>query len=297
MNDSLLNRPKRAAQPLHAELAEPASATAPGLRTALSTLGPVFALASASAAAASMITAYAMSAAHQAEVLNLQQALRAAYARTQVLEVLALNAGALSAPSGQAAQTAASAAPAPAPAPVATPQPKPVVPQSNPAPQPAVQQPAKTAPRAQAAAPAPAPTPAAPVKALVPPYSAPVQADATGAGAQGAAESVAAPSRAGAAPAAAEIAAPAPPAAPPAAAQAATGTATRAGSPAAGADRIVMVPGAQIGVARIEPGAVVMLSGKRVRTGEMFESGEVLREADPARNRIVTDQRSVVLLP
>jgi hypothetical protein len=39
-----------------------------------------------------------------------------------------------------------------------------------------------------------------------------------------------------------------------------------------------------------------MLSGKRVRVGEAFESGEVLREADPARNRIVTDQRTVGLL-
>lgn len=61
-------------------------------------------------------------------------------------------------------------------------------------------------------------------------------------------------------------------------------------------ERIEIVPAEKLGVARIEQGVVVMRSGKRVRVGEAFESGEVLREADPARGRIVTDQRNLVLL-
>lgn len=95
----------------------------------------------------------------------------------------------------------------------------------------------------------------------------------------------------GAAPAV--VSAPPVPATPQGAREQARTSATNAST---GADRIVLVPAAQLGVSRIEPGAVVMLSGKRVRVGEAFESGEVLREADPARNRIVTDQRTVGLL-
>jgi hypothetical protein len=59
---------------------------------------------------------------------------------------------------------------------------------------------------------------------------------------------------------------------------------------------MTFIPAQQLGVARIEPGVVVMLSGKRVKVGETFDSGEVLREADPVKNRIVTDLRTVGLL-
>ena len=61
-------------------------------------------------------------------------------------------------------------------------------------------------------------------------------------------------------------------------------------------DRIELFSAERLGVDRIEAGAVVMRSGRRVRVGETFDSGEVLREADPTRGRIVTDQRNIALL-
>jgi hypothetical protein len=67
-------------------------------------------------------------------------------------------------------------------------------------------------------------------------------------------------------------------------------------APGAPADWVTLIPAQQLGVAKIEPGVVVMISGRRVRVGETFDSGEVLREADPVKNRIVTDQRTVGLL-
>lgn len=60
--------------------------------------------------------------------------------------------------------------------------------------------------------------------------------------------------------------------------------------------RLILLPAAELGVARIEVDEVVMLSGSRVRVGETFESGETLLQVDPPRNRILTSQRHLVLL-
>lgn len=60
--------------------------------------------------------------------------------------------------------------------------------------------------------------------------------------------------------------------------------------------RLILLPAAELGVARIEVDEVVMLSGSRVRVGETFESGEMLLQVDPPRNRILTSQRHLVLL-
>lgn len=61
-------------------------------------------------------------------------------------------------------------------------------------------------------------------------------------------------------------------------------------------ERLEAVPAAKAGVQRIEPGAVIMLSGTRVGVGETFASGERLISTDPARGKIVTSDRTLLIL-
>lgn len=60
--------------------------------------------------------------------------------------------------------------------------------------------------------------------------------------------------------------------------------------------RFEAVSAAKAGVAKVEPGAVVMQSGKRIRVGETFSSGERLISADPETGQIITDQRNLLIL-
>lgn len=60
--------------------------------------------------------------------------------------------------------------------------------------------------------------------------------------------------------------------------------------------RFEAVSASKAGVAKVEPGAVVMQSGKRIRVGETFSSGERLISADPETGQIITDQRNLLIL-
>lgn len=60
-------------------------------------------------------------------------------------------------------------------------------------------------------------------------------------------------------------------------------------------NKIEGVSAEKIGVAKIEPGTVVMRSGGRIPVGGRFPSGERLLAVDPATQQIVTDSRTVLI--
>jgi outer membrane biosynthesis protein TonB len=64
---------------------------------------------------------------------------------------------------------------------------------------------------------------------------------------------------------------------------------------AAAKNKIEGVSSATAGIARLTPDSVEFLSGRRVRTGELFPSGEKLLKVDPASGRIVTNQRQLLI--
>lgn len=59
--------------------------------------------------------------------------------------------------------------------------------------------------------------------------------------------------------------------------------------------RVEGVSAQKAGVSRIGPGLVRMASGREVRVGEVFPSGERLLQVDPANNRLVTSDRQILL--
>lgn len=323
---------------LSPEVVERQSAPLP---LSVSTLMPVALLCLASSVAAAALTAWVVGSNKDDEIGAVRQALHESQARSQVLEVLALNG--MSADPARGAVALLNAASAPE--------------ESGPAGTPAQEDKSTAASRDTKSAPPPMPpTPGPSIVARSTPATSPVtttakvpttQPSRPGVGAAATAHAapvapttasttsskVSAPSAAGAT--ATNPASPTKPGGPgegavaatPAdttaqavqraspAEQGATGTTGAAAPSTAGAaptaspktaatppgtvgatDRVTLIPAQQLGVAKIEPGVVVMLSGKRVKVGETFESGEVLREADPAKNRIVTDLRTVGLL-
>lgn len=88
-------------------------------------------------------------------------------------------------------------------------------------------------------------------------------------------------------------AAPAAPQKPPVAAKPVTDPEVKA---AMEKNTIEMAPKAKMGVSTVENGVVVMGSGVRVNVGDRFSSGERLLSADKETGRIVTDQRTVVIM-
>jgi hypothetical protein len=256
-------------------------------RLSRSTLAPVAAVALASAAAAAAVGAWAAYSFMAADLRQITEQLHAAQARAAALEVLARN-----------AQTGAPWEP---PASTVVALEEPARPASSPQPVPPLQIGTEPSVRNQAVK---RTLPATPAGSLAQgatssmvPAAVGVQAGQVGvAGARASAPSSAADAITAALPATApgDSRSAVPVAAMPASAT--TGVGAARSMPPPSKDRIELVPADRLGVARIEQGVVVMRSGKRVRVGETFESGEVLREVDPARGRIVTDHRNLVLL-
>lgn len=64
---------------------------------------------------------------------------------------------------------------------------------------------------------------------------------------------------------------------------------------AASAKKIEVMAMARVGVAKLHPNEVEFASGRRVRTGELFPSGEKLLKVDPVDGRIVTNERQLIV--
>lgn len=64
---------------------------------------------------------------------------------------------------------------------------------------------------------------------------------------------------------------------------------------AAAKNKIEGVSSVTAGISRLTPDAVEFVSGRRVRTGELFPSGEKLLKVDPASSRIITNQRQLLI--
>lgn len=59
--------------------------------------------------------------------------------------------------------------------------------------------------------------------------------------------------------------------------------------------RIEGVSSAKAGIKKLDADAVEFLSGRRVRVGEIFPSGEKLLNVDPSTGRIITNQRQLII--
>lgn len=59
--------------------------------------------------------------------------------------------------------------------------------------------------------------------------------------------------------------------------------------------KIEVMSMARVGVAKLHADTVEFASGRRVRTGELFPSGEKLLKVDPADGRIVTNERQLIV--
>jgi hypothetical protein len=55
------------------------------------------------------------------------------------------------------------------------------------------------------------------------------------------------------------------------------------------------VPADKVGVARIDAGGVHLASGRYIRVGERFSTGERLLKVDPANDRVVTSDRQLLI--
>jgi hypothetical protein len=60
-------------------------------------------------------------------------------------------------------------------------------------------------------------------------------------------------------------------------------------------NRLEGVPADKVGVARIDAGGVHLASGRYIRVGERFSTGERLLKVDPANDRVVTSERQLLL--